>query len=447
MLNSRAGPLRSGRFISALVGVLLLGSIGVGCAALGLGQLPAKPQRPSVPARAAYVAEDGHVYTVPLAGGDARRVSQIAGQVAGEPTAGYELPSGRWPAWAPDGSRVAFIRLLVGPSESLHVAQLWTAVPDGTTPQKVWEATDREPIYLAWSPDGAAIALLVQSSRDFELILVDARGVEPPRKLAQGSPFYFAWAADSRSLLLHVGDLNSGSSTPGLGVLRLGPPDEYRSLGIAPGRFRTPSWTADGRTIAFVADGPGGVPMLSLVSPQGGDITRLAAVGGQTAFAMTPDGARIAWSSRSETERLAYVGLEVASADGRTRTQVTEDLVVAFFWSPDADRLAFVTVNPSGTAFVWNVADADGANARRLGTFTPSSDQLRQLAFFDQYAISHGHWSPDGTALVYAVSPPGESRAPGAADPGTVMAVPVDGSTGPRTVVGGNVVALPVPAP
>jgi len=196
-----------------------------------------------------------------------------------------------------------------------------------------------------------------------------------------------------------------------------------------------------------VANGPDGVPAVSLVSPEGGDITRVASAAGQTAFALTADGARLAWSSRSDADRLAYDGLEVVSTDGRRRTRVTDERVIAFFWSPDQQRLAFVTLAQGSTSFAWNVADADGHDPKRLSTFTPSPDQIRTLAFFDQYAISHGLWSPNGGALAYAVDAAGSPRIFGSGGPGTVMTVPADGGERAKTLIGGNFVALPVPAP
>jgi TolB protein len=394
----------------------------------------------------AYTAEDGHVYVVPLAGGDARRVSQVAGQVTGE-APGPEAPAPRWPTWSPDASRLAFTRILVGPMDTLAASQLWVVSFDGSDLRKVWEATDQEPIYFAWSPNGATIALLVQGEDDLDLVLVDVSGSEAPRRIAQGNPFYFAWSADSKGMFLHIGSGQSGASKPELALVRLGPPDEVRSLGIAPGEFRTPGWSADGRKLAFVATGPDGVGAISLVSPEGGDISRVATVSGQAAFALSADGARIAWGSRSESERLAYDGLEVVTTDGRTRNRVTSDPVAAFFWSPDGRQLAFVTIDRGSTPLVWNVADAEGRNPRSLIAFTPTSEQVRLLAFFDQYAISHGSWSPDGSGLVYAVGQPGDQRSFGFSGPGVVQTVPLDPNGKPRTVIGGNFVAMPVPAP
>ena len=329
------------------------------------------------------------------------------------------------------------------------MAQLWTVAHDGTDPRKVWEATDQEPIYLAWSPNAALIAMLVQGDDDLELVLIDTTGGQQPRTIAKGNPFYYTWSSDSRSLLLHVGDTTSNATArPELGILRLGPPDEYRSLGIVPGNFRTPGWSADGRKIAFVANGPDGVPAVSLVSPEGGDITRVASAAGQIAFALTADGARLAWSSRTENDRLVYDGLEVVSTDGRRRARVTDESVVAFFWSPDAQRLAFVTLDRGSTTFAWNVADADGQNPKRLGTFTPTPDQLRTagvlrpVRHLARALVAGRHRAGLRRRRVRAIR---GSSAP--AGRGTVMTVPADGAERAKTLISGNFVALPVPAP
>jgi TolB protein len=294
--------------------------------------------------------------------------------------------------------------------------------------------------------------MLVQRDGDIDLVLVDTSGNEPPRRLGRGNPFYYVWSADSTALLVHVGSTGeAGASKPELGIIRLGEPgrtpDTYRTLGVTPSEFRTPGWSADGRTVAFVAPDADGVPSVSVVSPHGGDVTRLAATGSFTALALSKDGTRLAWSRRSELEPIAYDGLEVVSTDGRSRTQVTTSPVVAFAWSPDDRRLAFATLDVDNRGLAWYVADADGSNARRLGPFAPTLEQIRLLAFFDQYATSHGLWSPDSSALVYAIGLPGEQRLFVGPSAGAVQVLAVDGSTPARTLTSGNFVALPVPAP
>src|SRR6185369_12592562 len=108
-----------------------------------------------------------------------------------------------------------------------------------------------------------------------------------------------------------------------------------RSLGVMPGDFRAPAWSLDGQRIAFVAAGPDRTGALAIGSPHGGDLARLASVNAETALALSPDGGRLAWGSRSDANRLFYDGVEVIKTDGNNRVRVTSDPVIAFFWSPD----------------------------------------------------------------------------------------------------------------
>ena len=117
---------------------------------------------------------------------------------------------------------------------------------------------------------------------------------------------------------------------------------------------------------------------------------------------------------------------------------------MAFFWSPDGRQLAFVTIDRSSSSFTWQVANADGSNVRKQSSFTPTEEEVRVLAFFDQYAISHGLWSPDGRSLVYAAGPPDDRAGMGMSNRGWVMTVPVDGSATAHVVVDGNFVSMPV---
>jgi Tol biopolymer transport system component len=427
----------------AWLAALLLGLFAVACAGYGIASKPTTA-RPTIPARATYVAQDGHVYVIPLGGGDARRISQVRGQVEGETAPGTEVQSARWPTWSPDGSRVAFLRMLVDSGDEMSLAQVWTVAADGSDLRKVWEATEQEPIYLAWAPNSTLLGLLVHTEDNLELIVVDTVGNDYPRSVARGNPLYFVWSPDSREILLHTGSPRSNSSQPDLALVRLGPPDESRSLGVAPGDFRAPAWSGDGRRVAFVAAGPDRSGAVAVGDPHGGDLRRLASVTTETALALSPDGTRLAWSSRSEENRLLYDGVEIVGTDGGNRVRVSTDPVVAFFWSPDGQQLAYITLDRTEQTFIWNVAGASGKNPHRLTTFTPTEEQIRMLAFFDQYAVSHGVWSPDSQSLVYAASPAGDRRGLPVSTPGYVVSVPADGSGTPHTVVSGNLVAMPV---
>jgi TolB protein len=120
---------------------------------------------------------------------------------------------------------------------------------------------------------------------------------------------------------------------------------------------------------------------------------------------------------------------------GETKT-LTQANVLAFFWSPDGQQIAYLTLpqqpdrgiqavsfSPIGQSEnvgvfqreelrfeLWSV-DVQTAEKTRLATFLPSGLFLSQfLPFFDQYALSHRLWSPKGDAIVFPMVQDGISH-------------------------------------
>lgn len=422
---------------AVLAGVLAL----AGCAA-ATGQSGAVPAQSAATAPLAYVAEDGHVYTIAPEGGDARRVDSVPGE---QPVAG-EVRLSRWPTWTPDGSRLAFMRLNSGEGDAPATAAIWTVTSDGSDPRRIWESEDQAPIYMAWSPDGSTLALLAQRSDRFALLLIDPSGGRPARTGAEGAPLYFAWSPDAAEVALHVSGDHRSNPRAELGVLRPGPSEERHPLGAYPADFRAPGWSHDGVKVAFVAEAPDRGAVLTVTDPRGGGATRLASLGEETAFLWSPAENRLAFSRRG-SEGPFYRGLEIVRGDGGERTQVTQDPILAFAWSPDGTKLAFVGVDRQAQALAWFVSDPAGKNPKQVAQFLPSEDQLRLFGFFDQYAQSHSLWSPDSRFLIYAGSPPGSRGTPAESRRSQVFIVPADGSAEPKAVVDGKLAVWPVPPP
>ena len=229
-------------------------------------------------------------------------------------------------------------------------------------------------------------------------------------------------------------------------MVRLGPPDESRSLGVTPGDFRAPagSETAHGsrswRPAGPQRDRRRGKPARRRPDPPGvgerGDGAGPLAVRHAPGLEQPP-----------EENRLLYDGVEIVGTDGGNRTRVTTDPFVAFFWSPDGQSLAYITLDRAEQNFVWNRRQRLARqNPRRLTTSFPTEEQIRLLAFLDEYAISHGLWSPDSQSLLYAASPSEERRGIPTGAHGSVFAIPVDGSAG-DVVVSGDLVSMPVVSP
>jgi Tol biopolymer transport system component len=140
-----------------------------------------------------------------------------------------------------------------------------------------------------------------------------------------------------------------------------------------------------------------------------------------TEFALSPDGTRLLWVGGEPTEDLT-----VADADGGTRKILPVNGTISSpAWSPQSDRIAFIS-----TGFQANQAEIDVVDADLQHLRTVLVDP----------AIAHGGatgppgsvtWSPDGNQLAFGTIPTGN---PNAVPAGTIEVVPAAGGT-PSPVV------------
>jgi TolB protein len=124
-----------------------------------------------------------------------------------------------------------------------------------------------------------------------------------------------------------------------------------------------PTWSPDGRSIAYVSYRQG-TPDVFLASIYEGKSSNLTNGKGAQALsaAFSPDGKHIAYGSN----RSGNMDIWVANADGSGARKVTTSSAsdTAPCWSPTAQEIAF-TSNRGGTPQIY-VMDAEGLNVRRL---------------------------------------------------------------------------------
>jgi Tol biopolymer transport system component len=191
------------------------------------------------------------------------------------------------PAWSPDGSLIAFSRILDGEPD------LWTMTADGSGQRQLTDepASDWAP---AWSPDGAAIVFNSDQAGSFDLVRIDADGRNPT-------------------------------------ALTSGPADDYE-----------PDWSPDGRRIAFTSNRDGDFAVW-IVDAEGGEPSRLETGAGSAYMpSWSPDGSMIAFTSDRTGDFEVFV---VPSGGGEPRNisknPGSDDGWVAPGWAPDGSAILY----------------------------------------------------------------------------------------------------------
>jgi Tol biopolymer transport system component len=151
-----------------------------------------------------------------------------------------------------------------------------------------------------------------------------------------------------------------------------------------------PTWSPDGKRIAFQSD-RGGDQDIWVINIDGSGLTNLTNSPSQDEHpAWSPNGTQIAFTSRRGGVRDVWV----MGADGSNPVNLTNtgDRDRYPMWSPDGTRIAFNTKR-DGDQEIY-VMNADGSNQRNV-THSPDTEGMAA-------------WSPDGTRLVLYSDRPGD---------------------------------------
>lgn len=298
------------------------------------------------------------------------------------------------PTWSPDGRQVAWNAIT-----RAGAALLVSGYNGGERKQMDLPYL---PFYIYWSPDGQRLAYLsnwrVIDGPSMALRLVDfAQGNETVRTLAAGQPFYFSWSPDGSRVLAHIdGERVEIYEVAGEGAAAT-------SLAISGSAFSAPQWSVDGEQLAYaVVDEQTQRLLLSDLSGQA--VRDVTDYDGRISFQLSANGRQVAYVATDADVPASTLGpLYVVDAETQQTRELSERPVVAFYWSPDGQKLAFLTLDTveGRIGLRWNVWD--GEATRQYAAFFPSQELLENyLPFFDQYAQSHRIWSPKSDAFVFA---------------------------------------------
>jgi len=320
----------------------------------------------------------------------------------------------QFPTWSTDG-RLAFFCCDVFFSPEITV-EAYVASSDLTAAKLMYRAPNESYTYAAWSPANCAdgdhcrdlALLLTRPSASFkvEILRQNAIGVTT-QTAATGTPFYFSWSSDGRRMIWHRNnrllsffDVETRVVTDDAAVPRF---------------FQAPAWSPiDDRAIIVIQDSDSTTALVIL--EDGEQRVIKGGLQGLANFSWSPNGRYLAYRLLTNN---GITAVEVL--DAQTGTIVgssAEANVIAFFWSPDSSKLAYLTPNQSGGALGaqlianpfaqperisvnWNVLDLASNGSRIIASFTPTETMVYLLSYFDQFNQSHQLWSPDSRYIVY----------------------------------------------
>jgi TolB protein len=365
---------------------------------------------PVIPGQIAYIGADYNVYLLAPQENSQLALTDDAG-ISEDVLRYYQMPT-----WSTDG-RLAYFATAV--NRTGEVATEVFVSTNGAAGESIYTGENEVFNYAFWSPQNCSLS---ETCRDLAVLLGSAEangllvelirsGIEEvtSQVIGTGAPFYYSWSPDGTRMLLQ----RDGAR---MDIYDVADDAISGELSQTPGSFFAPAWSpVDDRLLIGVRGDDGESTDLVIVANGEGQ-TLVEGLGGIAYFNWSPDGNRIAYMDVQNRNRLGTL-VVVDAVTGETVAQSRSDAVLAFFWSPNSDQIAYVTTTTasdgsfsakvqaaqqSSGGLSWSVLDVDNGAVRNYGSFVPTEQMAYLLTYFDQFAQSHRLWSPDSRHLVYS---------------------------------------------
>jgi dipeptidyl aminopeptidase/acylaminoacyl peptidase len=275
------------------------------------------------------------------------------------------------PAWSPDGTKIAFARLLVFPSSSQRVIFVMNA--DGSGAKFVTSGEEMaipQASSPTWSPDGTRIAYTVEDGPS-ELWLTNPEGTVH-RRLA--GPYTYVlnptWSPDGR-LIAFTRQVGSDAE---VWAVRPNGTGLHEITNHASGGASDAAWSPDGTRLAYLhAESFADRTDVWVIDRDGTNDHNLTKTAGVTEYppSWSPHGSRLLFSRDvGDTTGDDIISLALATGDETNLTNSPSTVEGALSWSPDATKILFTRL---GSGLI--VMDDDGSNEVPLADGWPANWQ------------------------------------------------------------------------
>jgi Tol biopolymer transport system component/imidazolonepropionase-like amidohydrolase len=322
----------------------------------------------------------GMLYTLPINGGHARRITN-------------EVTEASHPSWSPAGDRIAFQSYMGG---TFHI---WTMHPDGSAIKQLTfgHGDDREP---SWSSDGKTIAFASDRAfrGSYDIWTVDANSGELKQWTDSDADEYEpTWSPDSHEITFVSGVGTASKSIESVNAT--GTHHTITSLNTDDGRIEAPAWSPDGKMLAYVRFSGTGLVMGSAHLTLQGTVNKSLPSDdafpfpsswiSPTTFLYTANGHILRVDSTTGLETIIPFTAEINASrthythkhyDFNTTAARPVKGILAPALSPDGSHVAFIAINQ-----LW------------LMEIGQSPHPLTHDTFYKQGPA----WSPDGATIAY----------------------------------------------
>jgi Tol biopolymer transport system component len=245
--------------------------------------------------------------------------------------------------------RIAFTRITSLKSGTWNQSEVYSINVDGSGETRLTESPGLDG-FPAWSPDGERIAFISDRDGNWEIYTMDADGSNQRRltRTPEEDEGFPAFSPDGEEIAYVTNPIDN----PAIHVMNA---DGSGGERLTSGNW--PTWSPDGARISYTSYANG--ERIHVIDADGSDTRRLAGNAGDSEGAYSPDGEKIAFMSPNDDEDIYVMN---ADGSGRTRLtdDVPGNDHWPPTWSPDSTRIAFTSDGPQGSDIYAMNADGSG---------------------------------------------------------------------------------------